>query len=109
MRWNQHLDGGTPCAPDVRQRSMLSPGPDDLSGTPSLHTSSEGGCDCGHGCWGAARVELAELVGAVLGHARVDGVDPDLSVEGQGGGPNEPFDAAVRDGEADRLGDGVVE
>ena len=56
----------------------------------------------------AARVELAELRGAVLGHSRVDGVDPNLAVEGEGGVPNEPFDAAVRDGKTHRLGDGVV-
>ena len=53
--------------------------------------------------------EPAELLGAVLGHPRADGVDPDPTLEGEGGRPDEAFDAAVRDGEADRLGDGVLE
>src|SRR5947207_14870508 len=65
-----------------RPRCTWLPGPDDLSGTPSLHTSLEGGSDCGHRYRGAARLELAELLGAVLGHSRADGVDPDFADEG---------------------------
>jgi hypothetical protein len=62
-----------------------------------------------HGDGGATGIEGAELLVAVLGHPAANGVDAYVAPEAEGGGAHEAFNAAVRDREAGRLGDWIVE
>jgi hypothetical protein len=88
--------------------SVWSPCPDDLSGAPSLDASLEGGRDFVHGNGGAAGIEAAELLVAVLGQPWADGVDPYVALKAEGGRAHEAFNAPIGDGEAGRLRDWVV-